>query len=255
MLDRDVILAAVAHRGRGERLLGRAARLWRGERVLGRLQCDGPVTLTIQIGDVRFFIVFHADQRRREARDLRLFGDHQRDRLAAEPDPVVVERPERRTFRSHLVLVGAVGARHARPILMRQHVDHAFNGKRLARVDARDAALGDRGRNDAGMREAGRIELAGIFRRAGDLGAAVDAGCGGADVSRHGPAPAHRIFLLDCDCGVPAAACVSARTMARRARSILKALCSKPLASRSTRSAARANVVSVGGLPAQRRFG
>ena len=33
------------------------------------------------------------------------------------------------------------------------------------------------------------------------------------------------IFLLDCDCGVPRAACVSARTMARRASSILKALC------------------------------
>src|ERR1700730_15182755 len=92
------------------------------------------------------------------------------------------------------------------------------------------------------MREADRIELAGIFCCAGDLAAAIDAGCGGADVGRHGPAPAHRIFLLDCDCGVPAAACVSARTMARRARSILKALRSKPLASRSKRSAARVNV-------------
>jgi hypothetical protein len=58
---------------------------------------------------------------------------------------------------------------------MRQHVDHAFNGKRLARVDARDAALGDGGCNDAGMRKTGRIELAGVFRRAGDLGAAIDA--------------------------------------------------------------------------------
>src|SRR6516162_6109995 len=127
-------------------------------------------------------------------------------------------------------------------MLMRQHIDYAFNGKRRARVDARDAALGD-GRCDATDVDApGGIELAGVFRGAGNLGAAIDAGCGGADVSRHEPAPAHRIFLLDCDCGVPAAACVSARTMARRARSILKALCSKPLASRSKTSPARVNV-------------
>ena len=89
MLDRDIILAAVAHLGCGERLLGSAARLWRGERVLGRVcggfQRDGRITLAMQIRDVRFFVVFHADQRCREARDLRLFGDHQRDRLAAEP--------------------------------------------------------------------------------------------------------------------------------------------------------------------------
>jgi hypothetical protein len=41
---------------------------------------------------------------------------------------------------------------------MREHVDDARNGKRLARVDARDATLGDRGGNDAGMREPGRID-------------------------------------------------------------------------------------------------
>ena len=241
MLDRDVVLAAVAHLGCGERCLGRAARLWRGEWVLGRLQYDGLVALAIQVRNVPFFIAFHADQRRRETRDLRLFRHHQCNRLAAEPNAVVIERPERRTFRSHLVLVSAVVACHGWPILMREHVDHAFNRKRLARVDTGDPALGDRGCHDAGMREAGCIELAGVFRRAGDLGAAIDAGCGSPDVSRHGPAPAHRIFLLDCDCEVPAAACVSARTIVRRARSILKALCSKPFASRSTRSAVRVN--------------
>ena len=101
-------------------------------------------------------------------------------------------------------------------MLVRQHIDHAFNGKGFASVDPGDAALGDRGCNDTGMCEPGHIELAGVFRRAGDLGAAIDAGCGGADVSGHGPAPIHRIFLLDCDCGVPVAAWVSARMMARR---------------------------------------
>ena len=227
----------------------------------------------MDVRDVRFLFVFHANQRCREASDLWLFGDHKRDRLKAEPDPVVIERPERRTLGSHLVVIGAVVARHRRAILMCEHVDHACNGKRLASVDARDAPLAIVDGNDTGMGEAGDFELAGIFRGAGDLGAAIDAGRGGADISRHGPArlifqlrrdrdlpravgagatsqrpqrdralehaatadiarrhgsPAHRIFLSDCDCGVPAAACVSARTTARRARSILKALCSNP---------------------------
>jgi hypothetical protein len=52
---------------------------------------------------------------------------------------------------------------------VREHVDHAFDGKGFARVDPGNAALGDRRCNDTGMREAGRIELAGIFRRTGDL--------------------------------------------------------------------------------------
>src|SRR5215471_21049206 len=131
---------------------------------------------------------------------------------------------------------------------MRQHVDHTCNGECFAGVDPGDAALGDRGCNDAAMRQTGRIELGGVFCSAGDLGAAIDARCG-TDVGGHKPAPAQRIFLLDCDCGVPAAACVSARTMARRARSILKALCSKPLASRSKRSAARVNVAWLTACP------
>ena len=65
---------------------------------------------------------------------------------------------------------------------MREHVNHAFDGKRLARVDARDATPGNGGCHDAGVREARRIELTGIFCLAGDLGAAVNAGCGGPDV-------------------------------------------------------------------------
>src|SRR5262249_31610415 len=57
--------------------------------------------------------------------------------------------------------------------------------QRLARVDAHDAAFGNGGCDDTGIGEAGHIELGGIFGCAGDFGAAVDAGCGGADVSRH----------------------------------------------------------------------
>ena len=68
-----------------------------------------------------FLVVFDADQRRREARDLRRFGDHQRDRLAVEHDLVVVQRPERRPVRRHVVLVGLVVVRHGRTVLVRQH--------------------------------------------------------------------------------------------------------------------------------------
>src|SRR5258705_1252154 len=124
----------------------------------------------------------------------------------------------------------------ARTILVRQHIDHAVDAQRLARVDAHNSSLGDRRCNHAAMGEVRGAEFAGIFRRTGDLGVAVDAGCGRTDIRGHN---AHRIFLSDCDCGVPFAAWVKARTMARRARSILKLLCSKPLASRSKKSAAR----------------
>src|SRR2546423_12750403 len=79
---------------------------------------------------------------------------------------------------------------------MREDVDHAFNGKRLARVDACDAALCDRGCNDARMCEAGRIELGRVFRGAGDLGAAIDARCGGFVVYCYGLLPLPRFFFL-----------------------------------------------------------
>ena len=156
----------------------------------------------MQIGGVRFFVVFHTDQRRREAGDLRLFGDHQRDRLAAEPNAVVVERPIRRTFRRHVVLVGVIGACHGWPVAVREHVNDALDGKRLVHIDARDPALGDGACNEAGMREAGCIELAGVFRRAGDFGAAIDAGCGGADIACHG-----LLLLTGFSCRIATAAC------------------------------------------------
>ena len=136
---------------------------------------------------------------------------------------------------------------------MRQHGEHALDAHGRAGVDARDAALGDRRADDAAMGQAGNVELGGIFCGAGDFRDSVDAGCGGADVRCHGCA--HAIFLLDCDCGVPRAACESARTMVRRARSILNVLCPKPLASRSTNVGRLGKRRLVGRLAAQRGFG
>ena len=167
-------------------------------------------------------LVLHLHQRRRKARDFRGFGDNQRNRLAVEHDFVVIERPERRAQRSHIVLVGLVVVGHGWPVRVRQHLDHTFDALRRGRVNAPDAAFRDGRGDDAAVEEAWNVELGGIFCGACNFCNAVDAGRGRADVC-HGYA--QMIFLDDCDCGVPCAACVSVRTMQRRARPILKVLC------------------------------
>ena len=181
------------------------------------------VAPTMHIRNVRVRLVLHPHQRCRETRDLRRFGDDERDRLAAEHDPAVVERPERRSRGRYVIFISLIVVRHRRTILMRQHVEHALDAHRGAEIDARDAALRDCRGYNAAVNKARHVELGGVFGGAGDLREAVDPGCGCADVMRHGRAQA--IFLDDCDCGVPRAACVSAREMQRRARSILKLLC------------------------------
>jgi hypothetical protein len=216
MLHRDVVFGLMAPLGRRDRLVGLATCL------RPPLHREGFIALSVQIRDVRRLFVFDAHQRRRKTCDLPFLGEDQRDRLSAEDDLVVVERPEGRAFRRHVIAIGALGAGQTRPIFMGQHVDHAVDPQRLAGVDARDAALGDGGGDHGTMRERGRVELGRVLGRSGDLCPSVDAGGGGADVRDHG---AHRIFLSDCDCGVAFAAWVKARTMPRRARSILKALC------------------------------
>ena len=107
--------------------------------------------------------------------------------------------------------------------------------------------------DDHAMGQAGDIELAGILRRAGDLGAAVDAGGRTFRCKVSWRSPAFLAGLRPAASLAPPAS--SVRTMARRARSILKALCPKPLASRSSTSAALREGGPVGGLPAQRGFG
>ena len=88
MFDRDIIFALVAHIGRGEgfcRVASRLCRLIQGKGVFARAR---------QIGDWLFCAVFDAHQRRRIACRFPIFGDHERDRLPAEHDPVVVEGAE-----------------------------------------------------------------------------------------------------------------------------------------------------------------
>src|SRR5262249_48942009 len=251
MLDRNVIFAGVAHCRGGEGLLGPTARLRRRKQRLERIgrRFDGyiGVALAVHVGDVRLLLVLHPNQRRREARDLRRFGDSERNRLPVEHDSIVVEWPERRSQRGKVILVGLVVIGHLRAVRVRKHLDHAFDLLRGGCVDACDAAFRDCRGDDAAVKETGRVELSGIFCLAGDFRDAIDAGDASADVRCHDYP--QTIFLDDCDCGVPRAACVSARAMQRRARSILKVLCAYPLASCSSKSAARAKVAALAGCP------
>src|SRR5262249_12130414 len=109
MLDRNVIFAGVAPCGGGERLLGLTARLRRRKNRLDwigrRFHWSGGLAPTIDIRDVRILLVSHPHQRRCKTRDLRRFGDNERDRLAIEDDPAVVERPERRPCGGYRILV------------------------------------------------------------------------------------------------------------------------------------------------------
>ena len=94
-----------------------------------------------------------------------------------------------------------------RPVLVREHVDHASDAERIARVDARDATLAIVEGDDAAVREAGCAEFGGVFRRAGDL-----AGPSTRDVAvpmKGAMRSPDRLAGLDC--GVPSAACVRAR--------------------------------------------
>ncbi len=97
MLDRDEIFGLVAHSGRRIGFRRVAARL------IGFVDDEGLIEPRVQVGDVGFRLVFDPDERRREARNLPLFGHHQRDRLSVELDLVIVERAERRAARSYIV--------------------------------------------------------------------------------------------------------------------------------------------------------
>src|SRR5262249_22040021 len=99
VLDPDVILALMAYLRRSQCPFGRAAPLWRGEHVLAwPRDRNGLAALAMEVSGMCFFVVVHADQRRRETRNLPFLGDDQRDWLSTEPNRAVVKRPERRTF-------------------------------------------------------------------------------------------------------------------------------------------------------------
>src|SRR6185437_9861099 len=129
---------------------------------------------------------------------------------------------------------------------MCQHGQDALNAHGRTTLNTRDAALGDGRSYDAPVGQAGNVVLGRVLCSPRDLRESIDAGCAGTDV-RHDAA--HVIRLSECDCGMPRAACESARMMALRASLILNVLRPKPLASCRTISAASANAVSPASLP------
>ena len=75
------------------------------------------LALGVQIGDVRLLLVLDPDQRGGDTRGFPIFSQHQRDRLSAEKDPVIVKRAIGRAFLGRdIVLVGVVLVGHRRPI-------------------------------------------------------------------------------------------------------------------------------------------
>ena len=67
-------------------------------------------------------------------------------------------------------------------MLVRQHVDNAWHGHRLADVDGGDAALGDCARDNVAVQEAGRGIFRSIFRASSNFQRPVDAPCRTANV-------------------------------------------------------------------------
>src|SRR5215469_10784757 len=176
MFDRDEVLAFVPNGRGGVGLRGIAARLiWLIDNV-------GLINLRVQIGSVFLCLVANVNQGGRKPSDLRFLGEYQRDWLVVELDLVVVKRAKGRTAGETLVIVGLVGTRHLRPVLMGQHIQHTLDGKRSARVDSRDAASCDGRGDNAGIDEIGSSKFTSVLRPAGDLRASVDAGRGGAYV-------------------------------------------------------------------------
>ena len=58
---------------------------------------------------------------------------------------------------------------------MREHIEHAFDCKRIRGIDSLDAAFGDRGRDHEAVGKPGQIVFAGVFGNSGDLHTCVDA--------------------------------------------------------------------------------
>jgi hypothetical protein len=155
-------------------------------RLLRLRDLESLVALRIEVGREGVSFVLDLHERRGEARSLPILGENERNWLLAEMDLVVVERTERRAFIGRdTVLVGLVSGGHARSVLMRQHVKHAGNAECSADIEALDSSLRDRRRNDRGKGEVGNVKFGGIFCSAGDLGGAVDAGDGGAEIEGH----------------------------------------------------------------------
>jgi len=173
MLDRDAIFDFDPGRGSIESSGGIAALMGMAFTVFA--DCTRAATMRFEIRDVTSLLVIDSDKRGGKPGDLGLLGHHERDRLAAEPDLVVVERPEGRTRRRHFVAVLPVGGGQFRPMGVCKDIEHAWHCQRIGSVDAFYPASCDRRRDDKTVGQSVRLVFDGVFRRARDLGVPFDA--------------------------------------------------------------------------------
>jgi hypothetical protein len=105
VLDGHAVFGLDPHRCLGERFL-RIAALVQVRRFA--VAHRGAAALPFEVGDMLLRLIVDADERGREARNLRLLRHDHRDGLAAEPNLVVIEGAERRARRRDFVAVFVV---------------------------------------------------------------------------------------------------------------------------------------------------
>ena len=94
---------------------------------------------------MRLLLILDAYERSGKPGDLEFLRHDQGHRLTVEENFVIVERTERRPGRRDLVLILFVRRGERGPMLVREHVEHACDRKRIPDINAFDPALGDGG--------------------------------------------------------------------------------------------------------------
>lgn len=138
-----------------------------------------------EVGPMVLGLVFDLHQRCRSPSRFQRFRQHQRERLKAEQNLVVVERPERFTGRCDLVAIATVEPSYVGPVFVGQDIDQAADRARGGFIDARHASLCNRAGHDPTVDHPLRRMLGGIARLAGHLVGAIDAANGAADAAIH----------------------------------------------------------------------
>jgi hypothetical protein len=149
------------HRRGGQRLPGGAARI--GDRFVGRRR--------VQVERGPLGLVGHLDQGGRVLRALQGRGDHDRDRLPEEMDPVVLEDAQPPSRR--VVGPGVVPVRQPRRVPVADHREHAGLSGGGVDVDAGDPAAADRPVDHDGVHHAFDGVVGGEPRGTGHLEPAI----------------------------------------------------------------------------------
>jgi hypothetical protein len=143
VFDRHAVFGFDPHGRLFKRPGGIAAR--RGRRSAVLLRDLGLLTLRFEVGDMRLLLILDPYERSGKLGDLEFLRHDQGHRLTVEENFVIVERTERRPGRRDLVLILFVRRGERGPMLVREHVEHACDRKRIPDINVFDPALGDGG--------------------------------------------------------------------------------------------------------------